>query len=74
MAGIIGCVAVIVLTLHFLEGRGTLPTDTLLGMFAYAGLALGLVVLAFFPTVSFNLNGLLFCDILAVSRTDIAIV
>ena len=38
------------------------------------GLALGLVVLAFVPTVRFNLHGLLFGDILAVSRTDLAIV
>lgn len=74
VVGIFGCASVIVLALYFLEGRDALPTDTLLGMFAYGGLALGLVVLAFFPTVRFNLNGLLFGDILAVSRADIAIV
>ncbi|MCY4383991.1 MAG: metal ABC transporter permease [Nitrospinae bacterium] len=74
VGGIFGCAALIVLTIFFLEGRDVLPTDTLLGMFAYGGLALGLVVLAFFPNVRFNLNGLLFGDILAVSRTDLVIV
>ena len=72
--GIFACASAIVLLMFFLEGRDALPSDTLLGMFAYGGLALGLLVLAFFPAMRFNLNGLLFGDILAVSRTDVAIV
>ena len=60
--------------MFFLERRDTLPVDTLLGLLAHGGLALGLVILAFVPTVRFNLHGLLFGDILAVSRTDLAIV
>lgn len=74
VGGIFVCASAIVLMMSFLEGRDALPSDTLLGMFAYGGLAVGLVVLAFFPAVRFNLNGLLFGDILAVSKLDLAIV
>ncbi|MDE0025281.1 MAG: hypothetical protein OXP69_12805, partial [Spirochaetaceae bacterium] len=38
--------------MFYLQGRGTLPADTLLG----------LVVLAFFPTVRIDLQALLFGD------------
>ena len=72
--GIFASACAIVLVMFFLERRDTLPVDTLLGLLAHGGLALGLVVLAFVPTVRFNLHGLLFGDILAVSRTDLAIV
>ena len=74
VVGIFASASAVVLVMFFLERRDTLPTDTLLGLLAHGGLALGLVVLAFFPTVRFNLHGLLFGDILAVSRTDLAIV
>ena len=72
--GIFASASGIVLVMFFLERRDTLPVDTLLGLLAHGGLALGLVVLAFVPSVRFNLHGLLFGDILAVSRTDLAIV
>lgn len=38
------------------------------------GLSLGLVVLAFFPSMRFDLHGLLFGDILAVTRTDLVVI
>ena len=72
--GIFASASAIVLVMFFLERRDTLPVDTLLGLLAHGGLALGLVVLAFLPSVRFNLHGLLFGDILAVSRADLAIV
>ena len=72
--GIFASASAIVLVMFFLERRDTLPVDTLLGLLAHGGLALGLVVLAFVPSVRFNLHGLLFGDILAVSRMDLAIV
>ena len=72
--GIFASASAIVLVMFFLERRDTLPADTLLGLLAHGGLALGLVVLAFIPSVRFNLHGLLFGDILAVSRTDLAVV
>ena len=74
VVGIFVSASAIVLVMFFLERRDTLPVDTLLGLLAHGGLALGLVILAFVPTVRFNLHGLLFGDILAVSRTDLAIV
>ena len=74
IVGIFASACAIVLVMFFLERRDTLPADTLLGLLAHGGLALGLVILAFVPTVRFNLHGLLFGDILAVSRTDLAIV
>ena len=74
VVGIFVSASAIVLVMFFLERRDTLPADTLLGLLAHGGLALGLVILAFVPTVRFNLHGLLFGDILAVSRTDLAIV
>ena len=72
--GIFASASAIVLVMFFLGRRDTLPVDTLLGLLAHGGLALGLVVLAFIPSVRFNLHGLLFGDILAVSRMDLAIV
>ena len=41
----------IVLVMLFLDRRDTLPVDTLLGLLAHGGLALGLVVLACVPSV-----------------------
>ena len=72
--GIFASASAIVLVMFFLDRRDTLPVDTILGLLAHGGLALGLVVLAFLPSVRFNLHGLLFGDILAVSRTDLAVV
>ncbi len=66
--------AVIVVMLFILERRDTLPVDTLLGLLSHGGLALGIVVLSFFPNVKLNLEALLFGDILAVSRLDLAVI
>ena len=60
--------------MFYLDRRGTLPTDTLLGLLAHGGLALGLVILSFFPTIRLDLHALLFGDILAVSRVDLAVI
>ena len=64
----------VVLVMFFLERRDTLPTDTLLGLLAHGGLALGLVILSFFPNMQLDLHALLFGDILAVSRVDLALI
>ena len=64
----------VVLVMFFLEGRDTLPTDTLLGLLAHGGLALGLVILSFFPTMRLDLQALLFGDILGVARADLAMI
>ena len=70
--GIFAIASAIVLAMFWLERRDTLPTDTLLGLLSHGGLALGLVILSFFPEMRLDLHALLFGDILAVSRADLA--
>lgn len=54
---------------------GALPsTDTLLGVFSHAALALGLVATALVPGRQPDLGAFLFGDILAVGREDLALV
>jgi zinc transport system permease protein len=48
--------------------------DTTLGVLAHSALAFGLVAVSFFPTVRTDLSSYLFGDILAVSRTDLALI
>ena len=67
------CAAVAV-SLVYLQRRLTLSSDSLLGLLAHSSLALGLVALAFMTWVRVDLMGYLFGDILAVSKTDIAII
>lgn len=69
--GVSACVSIALL---LLQKRATLSSDALLGLLAHSALALGLVVLAFMTWIRIDLMGFLFGDILAVSRTDIAIV
>lgn len=66
--------ALVSLSLLMLQKRATLSSDSLLGLLAHSALALGLVVLAFMTWVRIDLMGILFGDILAVSRTDIAVI
>ena len=69
--GIFASASTIVVIMFFLDRRSGLPTDTILGLLAHGGLALGLVVLAFVPGVRLNIHSLLFGDILAVTRMDL---
>ncbi|SOE17613.1 zinc transport system permease protein [Hoeflea halophila] len=64
----------IALALLLLQKRATLSSDALLGLLSHSALALGLVALAFMTWVRMDLMGLLFGDILAVSKADIAII
>ena len=72
--GIFVSACLVTLLMFYLQGRGTLPADTVLGLLAHGGLATGLVILAFFPNIRIDLQALLFGDILAVSRTDLALI
>ena len=72
--GILASAALVAFIMFYLDRRGTLPTDTLLGLLAHGGLALGLVILSFFPAMRIDLHGLLFGDILAVARVDLAVI
>lgn len=62
------------LLLLFLQKKGGLASDALLGLMSHSALALGLVAIAFMTWVRIDLNALLFGDILSVSKLDITIV
>lgn len=66
--------ALISLALLALQKRATLSSDALLGLLSHSALALGLLALAFMSWVRIDLMGLLFGDILSVSKTDIAVI
>ncbi|KAA1172754.1 zinc ABC transporter permease subunit ZnuB [Marinobacter salinexigens] len=67
---ILTCVVLAVVLVFFSRTR-TLATDTLLGILAHSALAIGLVTLSFMPDVRVDLTGLLFGDLLAMSRADL---
>lgn len=60
--------------LIILERRTALPSDALLGLLSHGALAIGLVALSQMPWVRVDVTGLLFGDILAVSKSDIAVI
>ncbi|MBO0902541.1 metal ABC transporter permease [Jiella sonneratiae] len=66
--------ALVSMALVLLQRRGGLSTDSLLGILSHSSLAIGLVSLAFMPGVRVDLLGYLFGDILAVTKTDLAVV
>jgi len=66
--------AIVAFALLGLQKRAGISSDSLLGLLSHTALALGLVVLAFMTWVRVDLMGLLFGDILAVSRIDIAVI
>lgn len=63
--------ACISLALVILQKKATLSADAILGLLSHTSLAIGLVALAFMTWIRFDLMGLLFGDILAVSEADI---
>tara|TARA_E500000178_G_scaffold339267_1_gene380495 strand:+ start:975 stop:1766 length:792 start_codon:yes stop_codon:yes gene_type:complete len=66
-----GSIAAILL---YLQDRTKLPGDALLGLLAHTSLAIGLVFISFMSTIRFDLMGLLFGDILSVSKVDLYII
>ena len=60
-------------TVSSLSGRGY-AMDTLLGVLAHSALAFGLVAVSFLQGVRIDLMGYLFGDILAVSKSDLAVI
>ncbi len=66
--------AVVAALMLLLQKRGGLSSDALLGLLSHSALALGLVCLAFLTQARVDLMGLLFGDILAVSKLDIGII
>jgi zinc transport system permease protein len=57
--------------LVFLEQRGFLALDTLLGILSHSALAAGFVVISLLPDVRVDLMSLLFGDLLAVTKSDL---
>ena len=66
--------AVVAFLLINLQKRTKLAGDSLLGLLAHSTLAIGLVLIGFLSYIRFDLMGLLFGDILAVTIEDIALV
>lgn len=64
----------VALSLLALQRHASLSSDAVLGMLAHSSLALGLVCLAFIPSVRVDLNAFLFGDILSVSKADIGLI
>ena len=54
--------------------KTNLPGDALLGLLAHSSLAVGLVVIGFLTFIRFDIMGLLFGDILAVTIDDLLII
>lgn len=69
--GIVACAGLLAVLLVLLQNQRHLATDTLLGIMAHSGLAVGLVVLSFFESVRVDLLSYLFGDVLAVTTTDL---
>ena len=66
--------SVVAILLINLQKRTKLAGDSLLGLLAHSTLAIGLVLIGFISSIRFDLMGLLFGDILAVTIEDIALV
>jgi zinc transport system permease protein len=64
----------VALALLALQKRSLLSSDALLGMLSHGSLAIGLLALAFMTWVRLDLMGLLFGDLLAVTKRDIAVI
>ncbi len=72
-AGALAVALLMALAVGALSDRGY-AMDTLLGVLAHSALAVGLVAVSFIEGVRIDLMAYLFGDILAVSRTDLAVI
>ena len=73
MIGVLAVVLVAATVVSGLTNRGY-AMDTLLGVMAHSALAIGLVAVSFLTNVRIDLMAYLFVDILAVGRTDLAVI
>lgn len=72
-AGAMAIALIMAMTVTLLTGRGY-AMDTLLGVLAHSALAFGLVAVSFLSGIRIDLMAYLFGDILAVSRSDLAVI
>ena len=73
LLGVLVVALLMALAVSTLSGRG-LAEDTLLGVMAHAALALGLVAVSLLHGVRVDLMAYLFGDILAVTKSDLALI
>ncbi len=71
--GALAVALVMALTVTLLTGRGY-AMDTLLGVMAHSALAFGLVAVSFLSGIRIDLMAYLFGDLLAVSKSDLAVI
>jgi len=71
---VFGVAATVSILLLLLQKRQALSADALLGILSHATLAIGVVMVAFMSWVRIDLIAFLFGDILAVSKSDIAVI
>jgi zinc transport system permease protein len=74
MAGVLAVTLAVALALAALRKPSMLPPDALLGIFAHGALAIGIIVTTLAVRPGFDLMGLLFGDILAVTTADVWII
>lgn len=71
--GALAVALIMALSVSALSGKGY-AMDTLLGVMAHSALAIGLVAVSFLQGVRLDLMAYLFGDILAVSKSDLAVI
>jgi len=69
--GVVATSVGLALLLVAIDRRRLVPTDTLLGILAHSGLAIGLVVISLVPSLRVDLMAYLFGDLLAVAWSDL---
>jgi zinc transport system permease protein len=73
VVGVFATAVLVALLLLALRERSSLSSDSILGLLSHGALAAGLLALSFMTWVRFDLMGLLFGDLLAVTRSDLAV-
>ncbi|GAB6033975.1 zinc ABC transporter permease subunit ZnuB [Galenea microaerophila] len=64
----------IALSIHWLNHHTQLSSDTLLGILAHSGLAVGLILISLADTIQVDVMSFLFGDILTVSEQDLGLI
>jgi zinc transport system permease protein len=72
-AAVFAVALLIALALLALQKRSALPPDAILGILSHGSLAAGLLALTLMTWLRIDLMGLLFGDLLAVTRADLAV-
>lgn len=71
--GVFSVALLVAVLLLVLREQSSLASDAILGLLSHGALAAGLLALSFMSWVRFDMMGLLFGDLLAVTRADLAV-